>query len=391
MRKRTLLVALAVTFAAVALGAGFTMRKGAAADYHIAMIAPLTGPYVFVGGPNVQGAKAAIAEINKAGGVDGHKLVLDVFDDGTNPGQSLGYTRQVISDSKYIALIGSGFSSAALPDEQVTAEAAMPNISMSASDAQVYPVQKGVYVVPPISRLFAYKMGQYLRDAKITKIALLHDNTGYPTAGIANVKQFAKAYGIDIVADQTFGLSATDFTPELTALKSSNAQAIWLWNLPNAVAITKAYRSLGVPQQLVLTGGQATPQYIGPACPSDNGALIDSPLAQVAKYLPKTNKSRPLALHVDQLMKQQGVQFAYDGYTAGLILKKAIQMGGASREGILKALESGKFVLPAPEGIYKYSARRHTGLGLNSLVVSKITACKIVPLKGQIPQTKKKG
>ena len=384
MRKRTLLVALVAAFAAVALGTGFTVHKNAA-EYHIAMIAPLTGPYVFVGGPEVQAAKAAVAEINKAGGVNGHKLVLTVFDDATNPGQSLGYTRQVISDSKYIAMIGTGFSSAALPDEQLTSQAGLVDVAMSASDAQVYPTKTGVYVVPPISRLFAYKMGRYLRDAKITKLALLHDNTGYPTAGVANVRQFAGAYGLDILADQTFDLSATDFTPELTSLKSSGAQAIWLWNLPNAVAITKQYRSLGIPQKLVLTGGQATPQYIGAACPYDNGALIDSPLAQVAQYLPKTNKSRPLALHVDKIMKQQGNQFGYDGYTGVLIIQKAIEMGGGTRAGILNALESGKFVLHGPEGLYKYSKRRHTGLGLASLVVSQIKNCKIVPLKGQMP------
>ncbi len=390
MRKRTLVAMLVLSVAVVGLGTGFTVRESAAADYHVAMIAPLTGPYVFVGGPNVQGAKAAIAEVNKAGGVNGHKLVLDVFDDGTNPGQSLAYTRQVVSDSKYIALIGSGFSSSALPDEQVTAEASMPYISMAAADAQVFPPQKGVYVVPPISRLFAYNLGQYLRKAGIKKIALFHDNSGYPTTGINNVKQFAPKYGIDIVSDQTFSLSTTDFTAQLTSLKNSSAQAIWLWNLPSAVAITKAYRQLNIPQTLVLTGGQATPQYIGPACPDDNGALINSPLAQVAKYLPKSNKARPIALHVDKLMKQQGNQFAYDGYAGVFILKKAIEMGGGTRDGILGALEGGKFSLWQAEGLYKYSDKRHAGLGIGDLVVSKIVNCKMVPLKGEIPQPKPK-
>lgn len=390
MRRRMLAAGLVLAAVMLtALGTGFTVQKNAD-EYHIAMIAPLTGPYVFVGGPNVKGAKAAIDEINKAGGVKGHKLVLDVFDDGTNPGQSLAYARQVVSDSKYIALLGSGFSSAALPDEQVTAEAGMPNISMAAADAQVFPPQKGVYVVPPISRLFAYNLGRYLRKAGIKKIGLLHDNSGYPTTGINNIKQFAPKYGIDIVADQTFSLSATDYTAQLTALKNSDAQAIWLWNLPNAVAITKAYRQLKVPQTLVLTGGQATPQYIGPACPDDNDALINSPLAQVAKYLPKTNKARPIALHVDKLMGEQGNQFGYDGYAGIFIVKKAIEMGGGSRDGIMKALEGGKFSLWQAEGLYKFSARRHAGLGIDDLVVSKIVNCKMVPLKGEIPQPKPK-
>ena len=47
---RGALVALAAAAVVVAVAAGFTVHKSAA-DIHIAMIAPLTGPYVFVGGP----------------------------------------------------------------------------------------------------------------------------------------------------------------------------------------------------------------------------------------------------------------------------------------------------------------------------------------------------
>ena len=49
-RWRGALVTLAAAAMVVAVAAGFTVHKSAA-DIHIAMIAPLTGPYVFVGGP----------------------------------------------------------------------------------------------------------------------------------------------------------------------------------------------------------------------------------------------------------------------------------------------------------------------------------------------------
>jgi len=121
MRKvswRGALVALGAAAAVVAVAVGFTVHKSAS-DIHIAMIAPLTGPYVFVGGPERDAATKAVAEINAHGGIKGHKLVMDVFDDASTPPQSVQLTQQVLSDPKFIAMIGTGFGSAALAGRAV--------------------------------------------------------------------------------------------------------------------------------------------------------------------------------------------------------------------------------------------------------------------------------
>ena len=381
-RWRSVLVLSIVAVAVVALTAGFTVRKHAA-DIHIAMIAPLTGPYVFVGGPESAAAQKAVAEINAQGGIQGHKVVLDLFDDATSPSQSVQLTQQVISDPKYIALIGSGFGSAALPDEQV-AQGQILDISEAAPAAQVSPPKTGVYVVPPTSRLFAYNLAQYLKKHGITNIDLLHDNGAYPTEGIQNVMQYAHGGRLNIIDDETFSLTQTDFTAILTKLKSTNAQAVWLWNLPQAVAVTKQYQQLGVGKQLVLTGGNATPQYMGPACPDSNGAFVNSPVAQVAKFLPKSNPSRAVALHVDKIMGQQGNQFYYDGYSAVNIIKAGLIKSGMTtdRKKLISTFESGvKYV--GAEGVWFFKGLKHGGLSLSDLVVSKIVNCAYQPAPGQ--------
>ena len=385
MKKRRLrgaLLALAAAVAVVAMAAGFTVNK-TASDIHIAMIAPLTGPYVFVGGPERDAAQKAVAEIDAQGGIDGHKLVMDVFDDATSPSQSLQLTQQVLSDPKYIALIGTGFGSAALPDEQAAAGQIL-DVSEAAPAAQVQPPKPGIYMVPPSSRLFAYNMAKYLKAKGITNIALLQDNGAYPSEGTKNVKEFASGGRLNIVDDQTFALTTTDFTSILTKLKSESESAIWLWNLPQAVAVTKQYNQVGVGKQLVLTGGNATPQYMGPACPDSNGALINSSLAQVAKFLPKTNPSRAIALHVDQIMGQAGNQFYYDGYSAVNIIKAGLLKAGLTtdRQKLISAFESGVTYVGA-EGTWVFKGERHGGLGLSDLVVSKIVNCAYAPVPGQ--------
>jgi branched-chain amino acid transport system substrate-binding protein len=389
---RRALFALGAAFVVIAVAAGFTVRQSAS-DIHIAMIAPLTGPYVFVGGPERDAATKAVDEINAKGGIQGHKLVMDVFDDASSPPQSVQLTQQVLSDSKYVAVIGTGFGSAALADEPL-ASGQILYISEAAPVAQVQPAKPSIYMVPPNSRLFAYNMAAYLKKKGIKNIALLQDNGAYPTEGTRNVKEYAANGRLNIVDDQTFTLTTTDFTAILTKLKSESEQAIWLWNLPQATAVTKQYRQLNINKLLVLTGGNATPQYLAPnaACPDANGALINSPVAQVAKFLPKTNPSRAIALHVDSIMGQKGNQFYYDGYSAVNIIKAGLIKSGMTtdRQKLIKTFESGvKYV--GAEGVWIFKGSKHAGLGLSDLVVSKIVNCGYKPVPGQaVFSTKKK-
>lgn len=366
-------------------GGGSSGASGSAkasGPIQIAMIAPLTGPYTPIGGGNVAGAKAAVKQINAAGGVDGRMLKLTVMNDETDPSKSRTLTKSAVSSGNYMAIIGSGFSSSALADEPLATAAKIPYISMSASAAQVNPVRPYVWQIPPTSMVAAQAIAAYMKKAGLNKVALLHDNGGFPTEGVADVKKIAPTYGLHIVDDVSFSLSSTDFTSELTSIKGSGANTVWLWNVtPQAVTVTKQFRQLGLPQQLVLTHGNPTPQYLQPACPQDNGAIIASTFAQVASpavsssTLPANVPSKALAEKVNKLLGKAANQFSYDGYTGVLFLTKAMKSDGVSRDGIAKAL--GNATYTGPEGIYHYTSANHAGIGADSIVVEKIKDCKL--------------
>lgn len=388
--RSSVVVAGAVAACAVIVAAcgGSSGSGKSSGPINIAMIAPLTGPYTPIGGGNVAGAQAAVKQINAAGGIDGRKLVLTVMNDQTDPAQSRTLTKSVVGSSKYLAIIGSGFSSSALADEPLATQAKIPYISMSASAAQVDPVRPYVWQIPPTSLVAAQAIAGYLQKAGLTKVALLHDNGGFPTEGVADVEKIAPTYGLHIVDNVSFSLTTTDFTSELTSIKSSGANAVWLWNVtPQAVAVTKQYRQLGLPQTLILTHGNPTPQYLQPACPQDNGAIIASTFAQVASpavsssTLPSSVPSKALAEKVNALLGKAANQFSYDGYTGVLFLENAMKSGGISRAGIAKAL--GNATYTGPEGVYRYTASNHAGIGADSMVVEKIAGCKLTVLPGQ--------
>jgi branched-chain amino acid transport system substrate-binding protein len=385
MRAGIKLVAAAALLAVAAAAAG-AARSDAVTPNEVvlAMLSPLTGPLAFVGVDNRQGAEAAVREINAAGGVRGRQIKLEFYDDGSNPSQGVVHMNKIAGDSRYLGVIGSGFSSVGLAVAPIVSAQKIPYVSMASSAAQVTPAKPYYYMTTATSRLFAYSMAFELRKRNIKRIALIADNGGFGREGVANVKQLANRFGFTIVEEIIFPLTQTSFTADLTKVKSSGAQALWLWNATTlAVTITKEYKQLALPQRLVLTGGNASVQYLQPACPEANGALINTYLANVASFLPRANPSRPVALRVNTLLKKSASTFNFDGYTAVYMYKRAIEVGGFTRDGINGALQGKMKGFVGPGGRYYYSELNHSGLGLKSMAVSEVANCRLRPVPGQ--------
>jgi branched-chain amino acid transport system substrate-binding protein len=377
------LLAVLVGGMAMLVATGFG-GKQAQGEINLAMISPLTGPLSFVGQDNRAGVEAAIREINGQGGVRGRRLRLTIFDDASNPSQGVVHMQRIAADSRFVGVIGSGFSSVGLAVTPIVSQAKVPYISMASSAAQVTPAKPYYYMTTATSRLFAYSMAQQLRKAGIRRVALMVDNGGFGQEGRRNVRELANRFGFQIVEEIVFPLTSTSFTAELTRVKGSNAEALWLWNATSlAVTITKEAAQLGVRQRLVLTGGNASVNYLQPACPQSNGALINTYLGPVARYLPRSNPSRAVALRLNRLLRKEGSTFNYDGYTAVQMFRAAMLRGGFNREAINQALESRLRGFVGPGGRYYYSSVNHSGLGVRSMVVSQVRDCKLVPVPGQ--------
>jgi branched-chain amino acid transport system substrate-binding protein len=380
-RGRSLAV---VTVALVVLTAVSSAAGQGGGTVELAMISPLTGPLSFVGQDNRAGVQAAVREINRQGGIKGRQIQLTIFDDASNPTQGVVHMQRIASEAKYLGVIGSGFSSVGLAVAPVVSASKIPYISMASSAAQVTPAKPYYFMTTATSRLFAYSMAAQLRKTGVKRIALMNDAGGFGQEGLRNVKELARRYGFEIVEEIVFPFTSTSFTAELTRVKNSNAQALWLWNATTlAVTITKEAKQLALPQRLVLTGGNASPQFLGPACPEANGALINTYLGPVAQYVKRTHPSRAIALRVNRMLGKQGSTFNYDGYTAIRMFREAMLKGGFSREAINTALETKMKGFAGPGGRYFYSRVNHSGLQTNSMVISAIRNCKMVPVRGQ--------
>ncbi|MBU6497390.1 MAG: ABC transporter substrate-binding protein [Rhodospirillales bacterium] len=121
LRRRTLLTAGA-TLGGLQLASPFIISARGEAPVKIGMVDPLTGSLSAPAGPEVEGAKYAVAELNKAGGILGRQIQLLVEDSANDVGTGVQKTRKLIDRDKVDVIFGDVNSGIAYAMSQVTNE-----------------------------------------------------------------------------------------------------------------------------------------------------------------------------------------------------------------------------------------------------------------------------
>ena len=101
--------------AGAALSAGLAFIGTASAqDISVGVAGPMTGQYASFGTQLKNGAEAAVADINAAGGLMGKKLKLDINDDACDPKQARAVAEK-IANAKIPFVAGHYCSSSSIP------------------------------------------------------------------------------------------------------------------------------------------------------------------------------------------------------------------------------------------------------------------------------------
>ncbi|MGB3069905.1 MAG: ABC transporter substrate-binding protein [Ottowia sp.] len=83
--------------AATAASAGFPgLVRAQSGPLRIGLITPLSGPQEFIGSYVKNGAEIAVDQINKAGGIAGRQIALEIRDDKANPAAALAAARELL-------------------------------------------------------------------------------------------------------------------------------------------------------------------------------------------------------------------------------------------------------------------------------------------------------
>lgn len=195
----------------------------------IGFTGPLTGEYANYGISVRDGAKLAVEEINAKGGVNGFELKLLEADSGGSGEKAVQGYGKLIDDGMKVSLGGT------LSGENKDIVAAAKNDglliltpSASALDSIGEPNAFRLCFNDPQQGEIA---ANTIKNKNLaTKVAILYDNgNDYCVGNVDTFKTKAAALGITIVTEQTYTESTnTDFTTQLTAIKNSGAELVFI-------------------------------------------------------------------------------------------------------------------------------------------------------------------
>ncbi|RZA20226.1 MAG: branched-chain amino acid ABC transporter substrate-binding protein, partial [Proteobacteria bacterium] len=108
-------------FLALAVAAALGASSIVQADVKIGVAGPMTGANASFGEQYMKGAQAAADAINKAGGVNGEKIVLVAGDDACEPKQAVAVANKLEQDG-VIGVVGHFCSSSTIPASEIYAD-----------------------------------------------------------------------------------------------------------------------------------------------------------------------------------------------------------------------------------------------------------------------------
>ena len=198
-----------------------------ASVFKIGGIGPLTGDAASYGISVKQGAQVAVDEINAAGGVNGMKLELLFEDDECNEEKSVSAYNKLM-DSGINVVLGPVTSGCSIAVSEESAGDGILQItpSGSAMDCTKQPNSFRICFTDPLQGKL---MAQYISEQGLKSPAIIYDVASDYSKGIhdAFVEQ-AGQLGMTIAADESFTGGDVDFKTQLTKIKSSGADCLFL-------------------------------------------------------------------------------------------------------------------------------------------------------------------
>jgi ABC-type branched-subunit amino acid transport system substrate-binding protein len=170
----------------------------------IAAAGPITGSAAVRGKDLEQAARMAVDEVNAAGGIAGHKVAVDVYDDGDDPARAHDLAVKIAA-TPALAVLGQVASSAAFAAGQVYKEQQIPAITGAASEGRVTKGNDWFF------RLFrdANGQGEFLADYAHYRfgahsILVIREKGTAGDEFASALRDRAKKQGIRIIADVEF-------------------------------------------------------------------------------------------------------------------------------------------------------------------------------------------
>jgi len=337
----------------------------------IGMIAPLTGVAAAFGSEYAEGAKAYVKAWNQRGGFKGQPVGFELIDDESTSVGSLSAFKRLASASDTSLIWLASASSAILAVKAVTDEYKVPVICGGVVDQIGIPPAPYLFKVAPGTADFQKALIVWMAKKNFKRIGVMYPNDGYGQAEILTIKKLAGDHGAEIVAAETFQNQDTNFATQLTKLRASKPDVVYIAAAAApAILIYKQYRQLRLQFPLAMTQATISRAFfdsIGGAA-NAKGLYMATNVGSLGASVP--GPSGKLYAEMEKALEKKGTLFTTFGWDHGILTEWAATSAGTDRKALRDKLEQAKDV-PAINGPFTYTPQNHIGQDYRGLTVAE--------------------
>jgi len=353
------LLAAVVAFAALSAGCANTgsgPHTGAEAPAEesgplkIGVIVPLSGP----AGPNGAHVLEAIEVmsdlINKEGGCAGRQIEVVSRDDQSTPAAGVSAANDLIAEGVDV-VIGGWNSPVTLAIQPVLVRAGVMNITSIPQNASIIGGADPAAVrMNAGNEVGAHVAARYIADTlHARRVAMLLQNDAYGNDAGAGLRAELEKRGIEVVAEQKFAFTDTDFRIPLSNIAAANPDVVFSANAAESSgmpAMARQYAESPIQAPHFAGTGTVSPTVIELA----GGPLIDG-LVSADLYFPDVDPFRSLPRNqafVQAYTERSGGQLpdkyrALGAQSVDVWCKAVGKVGGTDRLAIADAIQGETF------------------------------------------------
>lgn len=250
--KRILLSLLIVASLLIAVAC---QPSGSGGDkVRIGVFMSLTGSTANFGISSVNGIKMAADEVNAAGGINGKQVELLVEDDRSDASEAATIVTKFVTQNQVHGILGEVASSRSIAAAPIAQNARIPMLTPSSTNPEV--TKKGDYIfrscfIDPVQGAAIAQFAARTLNAK--RAAIMVDRKNDYSTGLAkNITETFTRLGGTMVATTSYQEGDQDFNAQLTSLKGSNPEVIFVPGYYNDVGlIAKQARDKGISVPLI--------------------------------------------------------------------------------------------------------------------------------------------
>ena len=374
MDTRASLRSGALALAGALLAAGSALAQE---PIRIGAFLSVTGPAAFLGDPEQKTLEMVVERINAEGGVLGRKLQLFAYDDGGDAEKARTFAKRLLEQDRVDVIVGGSTTGTTMAVVPLVEAAQTPFVSLAGAVVIVEPVKKWVFKTPHTDRMACEKIFIDLQARKLSKVALISGSGGFDKSMRGECLKVAPKYGVEVVADETYGAADTDMTAQLTKIRASGAQAVLNAGFGQGpVIVTRNYRQVGLTLPLYQSHGVASKEYIKLSGAAAEGVRLPAAALLVPELLADNDPQKPVVTaykrDYEARFKSDVSTFGGHAYDGLMLVVGAIKRAGSTDKAKLRdALESTQGYV-GTGGVVNMSPSDHMGLSLGAFLMLEV-------------------